>query len=414
MTVTRYRGGVGVALYALIAYPAYVNIWVVLPQLYPLSPQRLLLFPRISSIFLLPSTFTVILAVLLMLLEASSRGQRWFRRLFYLILFSSVPLFLVARSLFLIPSIIVLGWVWGGKRHASSYRWPAWFWGAGVLAIGLIGMVLMTRGIRDIAPNLYYRWVNWKIALAMGWDYLPFGAGSFQYWFQYRHYMPPGVNETRLAHSVPLQLFAEWGLPGILVFLFLGWVWHRAFIRRSPSAPDASMWQGVGILLAMHNLFDVGLFDPHALPVVGLIIAFAASADRPGVFRPFRLSSIQSGIGFVLFIILALRVYGVYPGVPVNLLLAPTSDVGPAPPSFTVEALRRQYRSLPSVSAKCSHGLLFQPWDPKLYLMCFEQAIKVGERTTAGYYLSMASVVAPHHPSVRQLWKSWKASKISL
>ena len=413
MTVTRKYGWIWVALFGLIAYPAYVNIWVVLPQLRPFSFRSLLLFPRISSFFLLPSTFTIILTILLLLLEASSQGQRWFRRLFYLVLFSSVPLFLAARSLFLVPSIMVMGWIWWGKGMVSSQRRSAWSWGTGILAISLIGVVFVTRGLRDIAPNLFYRWVNWKIALAMGWDYLPFGAGSFQYWFQYRHYMPPNVNETRLAHSVPLQLFAEWGLPGLLVFLFLGWLWYRYLMHRPAAERNAIVWQGVGILLAIHNLFDVGIYDPMALAFVGLILILAASSGGMWMFRRIRLSSIQGWIGFALLGMLALRVYGIYPGVPLNVLLAPASEMGPSPPSFTVDALRRQYRSIPSVSIKCSHGLLFQPWDPMLYLICFEQAMKLGERSMAGFYLSTAYVVAPHHPTVRQLWKSWKTKKIS-
>lgn len=390
-----------ILLYIAVLGPAFFNIVYVFRDLSDYSTRTLLQFPRVSLPFKLPSTFTIALGCLYFLLRGTLHDKRWKWVLFALGVIPMVLAGLVARSMFLVP-VLLLILFYELKTRVFRFVRPAIFIIFFLLILILMGIPIALRGPGDIAPNLHFRWMNWKIALSMAIDYLPFGAGSFQYWFQYRAYMPPGANETRLAHSVPLQLLAEWGLPGVLLFFAGCYMGYHLFRTRTERPENHAIWPYVGLLILIHQVFDVGIYDANFFPFL-LMIAFLRVMERGTLIIRSDLST--KGVSLIIcgFLILLVRVYDIHPGPTVHSLLSPECISTDVLSATSIASMREAYTTYETPVEQCGDGILLQPWDPGLYLPCIVLSEHLNDPMTMLFYLTVARKIGPNYRELEKL-----------
>ena len=154
-------------------------------------------------------------------------------------------------------------------------------WVALVLAI-VLAIVVVGRGdVMELEP-VQLRLDNWRTALWV-WSTAPaagVGVGGFA---QAAQAVPFGVGNRPLhAHSLPLELLAELGPAGLLLFFVAIIALWRLVRDLWPKRPDLAV---AVIVIPLHNLVDFSFFDSAvALPWAILVGWAAASADR-GVER---------------------------------------------------------------------------------------------------------------------------------
>jgi tetratricopeptide (TPR) repeat protein len=109
-----------------------------------------------------------------------------------------------------------------------TLTWRTLLKGSVVLLFGGWGILYVIGTIRgqylwDLQGNnpLWYRFLNWKIAMRIFLDHPFLGTGLFTFGKAYPQYMLPGANESQYVHNSYLQLGTELGFIG---FVLVGWL----------------------------------------------------------------------------------------------------------------------------------------------------------------------------------------------
>lgn len=175
--------------------------------------------------------------------------------------------------------ITTLLWLW--NKQILTWRWLLKI-GAGFLiaGMGLLFLIGYVRGqyLWDFQGNnpLWYRWLNWKTALAIWRDHPFIGTGPGTFGVMYPQYMQPGANETQYAHNTYLQFGAELGIIGFIVILFLAGAWcfytlkgFKQSITSEVQTENPYALYGIGGSFAglgflLHNIID---FDFYVFPL---------------------------------------------------------------------------------------------------------------------------------------------------
>jgi putative inorganic carbon (HCO3(-)) transporter len=148
----------------------------------------------------------------------------------------------------------------------------------GTAVLVAIGAVALIRGPKlwsteDPDSPWRLRAGNFRVAWSMVQDRPWAGLGPGGFAEGYPQYRRPGDNETRHAHSLPLELGAELGVAGWLVATPLFFVLFAGpLLRRRP--PDEPRWHeglAAGLLVfAVQNLADFTAFFPSLLWLAAL------------------------------------------------------------------------------------------------------------------------------------------------
>lgn len=359
---------------------------------------------RPSGIFLLPSSLAVYTVAFAGYLWSQAGKGKAGRVLKSIILIASFFLILYTRSLILIPvflGVVFLLWV-RYKKHRFVLKT------AGVLlTLGLfLSLFFLVTRSSTYTPNLANRWKNWEIAVRQGLQSLPWGAGSYHYWFLYRLYMPPGANETKLAHSVPLQLFAEWGLPGVLLSVWVIFILFRRsliVLRRDPT------WLGkvIGIIaILVHNVLDIGVFDYRTYPFA-LFLAWEVYRDSEKPHYSGILGS-KVFIGGVAFILFTFRILQYQPVSVYRPYLTLKMKYEETLPIVHKVQYYRDHTAQMNPGQLCTAAQGFQPWDAGNKIRCAQAAAQQKSPMTAGWFLYEAWRSAPHYSQAMELWHLWK------
>lgn len=135
-------------------------------------------------------------------------------------------------------------------------------------------------------PSLVGRLVLWGLAWRIGWANWLFGVGmeNFRYVKQLFGFpMPLKVGLMFNAHNIYLEMFADLGVIGLAVFL---WLLVGSFIRSSRAVKsDDARGLGLGlsagiVAYAVHGLVDCVLFQPGVFALFGLLVGLGMSFDR--------------------------------------------------------------------------------------------------------------------------------------
>jgi hypothetical protein len=228
----------------------------------------------------LPGHFAALQALAVPLLRAWWQQLRGWPRFFpaFLLLLSFAAT-LATRSLlgtFLWVAVFVFSWTfprgWLGRRP--------WLWALPLLGLGAVG--LLREDLQQLEP-LALRWVNWQVAWwsFARWPWLGVGPGGMGLasltspWAQ--------ENITPFAHSMPLQLLAEFGLAGLALclLLFAGLLW--LVVSLWPAHRPLALALAVGLL---HNLADFSFYQLGFLVPYLLLVGTGLSLVLPARFAP--------------------------------------------------------------------------------------------------------------------------------
>jgi len=152
-------------------------------------------------------------------------------------------------------------------------------WVALVLAI-VLAIVVVGRGdVLELEP-VRLRLDNWRTALWV-WSTAPAAGVGFGGFAQAAQAVPFGVGNRPLhAHALPLELLAELGPAGFLVFFAAAVALWRLVRDLWPKRPDLAV---AVMVIPLHNLVDFSFYDSAvAMPWAVLVGWAAASAYRGG------------------------------------------------------------------------------------------------------------------------------------
>ena len=377
----------------LLAYIQKFFIWPSLAQFVPLFK-----YGRVTGFFALPSSFTVFhISTGYFLFFSVLRIHRKFVRYGLLTLFlplSVLPI-IWTRSFMLLP-IFITFLVYCVLYHHPFHLKKHLIIGLTALVFVLTFYLLLTRNFS--LQNFQFRLENWDVAVRMGLTHMPWGSGSFHYWFQYRKFVHPPANETRLAHSVPLQILSEWGIFPFLLFLLFTALFFRYLHILARSSPENHILLQPLSFIVVHQFFDVGIFDRQGFPIVLTTFILFLWALSP---LPTRIPLyITMGVVFFTFL-LSIRVFNIYTGIPRPDALTTRTRVH-LPVRTIDELFRTYYKQKP-----CSDGIVWQPWDARLFQYCANLALKQESFMTSGFFLYRAFENAPRSEEFIQLWQSW-------
>jgi|GEM_PF-2994854 tetratricopeptide (TPR) repeat protein len=155
----------------------------------------------------------------------------------------------------------------------------------GIMAAGPVWLRL--RNAQSQAYSLDFRIFTWRGALKMAEARFlsGFGPGSFDDKYQRFAY----VGYTQHAHGGFLQLLAESGIVGLLLFAFIYIQAFRSSTRKATHGLDTENWYRTDLLLTgisaalvgafLHNLVDSDLYVPVSCLVMGALFGLALSLD---------------------------------------------------------------------------------------------------------------------------------------
>jgi tetratricopeptide (TPR) repeat protein len=214
-----------------------------------------------------------------------------------------------------LPVLVLLGFPdWRGRLRNALQNWR--------VRAGLAGLVLVvvffafgwTR--QNLAAHQAGDAVRrdlWRSAWRIGLSDPLTGAGPGGYGRARRTFRDPEVGRDHLTtpHNVPLLVWSQSGLPGILTFTWLIGATALAGYRRwrAAAGPDRVRVAGVcaGLLgFAAQNLFDTLLTTPSLLPVLALAAYLVTPQDparRPAAITPLR--RLAPGIALALVLLCA-------------------------------------------------------------------------------------------------------------
>ncbi len=160
-------------------------------------------------------------------------------------------------------------------------------WRAGAAVVALLRALLFARarsqstGQELFSPQgpVVQRLLNWETAARIIGRYPLLGSGPGAYASAFVGSRRPGENDTRFAHSTPLQAAAEGGAWTLLpLAAAAAWLWPR--VRRARDGAPAEAGAATGcVAFAVHNLVDFTAYLPSTL-FAGL--ALAAALPEPG------------------------------------------------------------------------------------------------------------------------------------
>jgi O-antigen ligase len=164
--------------------------------------------------------------------------------------------------------------------------------------VAVIALVLAPGQVQDRARSILNpqdlgsrdRIVMWKIGRDMIRDHPVFGVGPEMiqpHYAAYRKAYPEAVNETNPhLHNVPIQIAAERGIPGLILWTWFvvaaGWaLWRQLHARIAPDIAGAGLAAVVAMLAA--GLFEYNFGDSEFLMLfLGIItLPFAAARQNP-------------------------------------------------------------------------------------------------------------------------------------
>ena len=171
-----------------------------------------------------------------------------------------------------------------------------------LLVSGAVYSIGVLRGqhLWDFQGNnpLWYRLLNWKVAISMWRDHLFLGTGLSTFGLLYPQYMVPGANESNYVHNSYLQIGVEHGISGLLLTVWLIFAWGRmtlTMLRKGLAQPGKSSPPGAtsrrfftdiryacafgGLAFLLHNIVD---FDLYVFPLGAVGIALLALTMNSG------------------------------------------------------------------------------------------------------------------------------------
>jgi O-antigen ligase len=251
-----------------------------------------------ARIFLNRSQLAAYLAVGLFLAAAAALGAATRRERRAALLWSAATLLHVVALLPLqsrgallalacgAPALVVPVW------RDLPRRWRGGLAAALVLTIALGVLLVQRRFAASEDPDRYTRVPIWKASLLMGRDHPLLGLGPGQFVHEApRHNFPLDRSPVRYgrqfsgAHSLPLTLFAEEGIPGLLLAATLVLGILATLLRAARRGEDVLHGVGAAVLaLAAHGLVE-DLQERPAILLTAALLAGAACA----VARRWRL-----------------------------------------------------------------------------------------------------------------------------
>jgi len=122
-------------------------------------------------------------------------------------------------------------------------------------------------GFRSISN---FRYIFWGQAVEMFKDYPLTGVGHGSYIFQIPNYLEineTGFDQVDYSGSFYLQILSELGIPGILIYLFIIFLFIsivlRYFIWKKPKKPGRSEWLLVALFTSFIAMLAAQTFGPH-------------------------------------------------------------------------------------------------------------------------------------------------------
>jgi O-antigen ligase len=249
---------------------------------------------RVFSRFALPSQFAGYLLMILPLnLLLILRAPLMWEKIFWSMGFGlNGFIFFYTKSfgawLSLLCMLAIGGYIVVSQKFTLT--WRTLLKGGVVLLFGGWGILYVIGTIRgqylwDLQGNnpLWYRFLNWKIAIRIFLDHPFLGTGLFTFGKAYPPYMLPGANESQYVHNSYLQLGTELGFIGFVLvgWLVISWgvsVFKTLLIHPLPLLRQAQLQYGLiflcsGLAFLLHNLID---FDFYVFPLGMLGIALLA------------------------------------------------------------------------------------------------------------------------------------------
>jgi len=174
----------------------------------------------------------------------------------------------------------------------------------GVLALAIVFLFTMygTEIGKNVGWAIGARIDYWRGAAGVIREHPIFGCGLGSFWCVYQRYMLPGADMIQHAHNSWLEVWAELGIPGlVLLVVLLGFSIVRG-VRNLKDVPGVGA--AVGLLaFALHNLVEFDLYVPEIiLPAFVLAGLLAPSAGKS--------ASRASSLAFLGVCIAALVVLG--------------------------------------------------------------------------------------------------------
>jgi len=209
--------------------------------------------------------------------------------------------------------------VCGATWLALPRRWRRWFLpvAGAAAALGLafaltLGRELLERGQVTGQARMDY----WSVALRVGVERPVWGSGPATFGLMHPTHKAAGTEETQTVHNLPLQAFADSGVPGLLL---AGALWVSALATAGAVARASTNWpeprlQGLLWLGAagcgawwLHNLGDFHWFvpgDAHvALWLAGFLAGLAGRGGRIEV--PGRPAAAVAAAGMTALLLFA-------------------------------------------------------------------------------------------------------------
>jgi O-antigen ligase len=215
--------------------------------------------------------------------EASSRGTRR----------ATTVLTIVAATACVLTGSVgavaaaAIGLAVGGGPAAAGRRWAAIPLAAAtvVATVGLVFAVALGAGPDAPGSDSFgTRAQLWRATAELAGDHPVTGIGPGRF----QEESPVSVDlDLRRAHSAPLQVAAELGLPGLALFFALG-AWVVAALWMVRDEPAASVGAAAFTAVALHAGFDWVLAEPTVLVVSALVIGAATTSFEPRPAAPAR------------------------------------------------------------------------------------------------------------------------------
>ena len=232
-----------------------------------------------------------------------------------------------------------------------------------VIGLGLLMVAWSARAGRSASDQ--GRLDTWRSAVEMAEDRPLTGVGPGLFGRALRSYRDPELAQDKLvsAHNLPLNVLAETGVPGLLIFVWLavqcGRAWWRVWNR---AESDRRVWLEAALAAlaayAVHSLVDT---FPLTSSVVPLLIAIAYTLAEPRLAQPLAVRTQRaiawSGVTIVALYAVAFVMFDVAQG----WMLASQRAIEQGDLDA---ALSRAHRA--------------QAWDPALTLYDWQEAYTLG------------------------------------
>ncbi|WP_024546143.1 O-antigen ligase family protein [Picosynechococcus sp. NKBG15041c] len=188
-----------------------------------------------------------------------------------------------------IASGVAFGFAWGFSQIRKFYLGLAGLLTVGVLAIFVLAndrlYNLVLPLLRGEFEELNYRWVNAQVGWAMGLEHWWTGAGLGNVPLLYQQYRP--ITAGRLSefiyqlHSTPVQLWAEMGLWGLVLFfgvpIFLGAVlWRQRRVVKIMAREDRILLGSIYVGLSGYWALSWTDYQLDNVAISGMIVILLA------------------------------------------------------------------------------------------------------------------------------------------